>query len=444
MLCRRYIMGFSLLLLSLSAQAQNVLVKDVRVAQSAERTRIVLDLNSAAQHKLFSLPNPNRVVVDVYNGKFAAGRLPGGAGLVADVRGADRTDEAGRPYARLVLDLGEAARPKSFVLPPQGEYGHRVVIDLEPFGGTSAPPAVVKSAPSMEGDRDVVVAIDPGHGGKDPGARGRGGLREKDVVLQISRRFAELVDAEPGMKSFLTRTDDRFLHLRERIRRAEKAGADLFISVHADAFSDRRVKGATVYVLSEKGASDEAAALLAKRENESDLIGGVDIADKDDMLASVLVDLSQNASVEASVEVGDLFISEMSRVGKMRKASVQKAGFRVLKSPDIPSLLVETAYISNPQDESNLKSVQYQRRLAQSMHNAVRAYFYTNPPRGSKIARLARNNLYARQHVIQRGDTLSEIAAAYNVSISRIRAENELSGNRIRVGQVLRIPSVGI
>ena len=437
----RYIVGIALLALSLPLLAQNVLVEDVRIAHSKERTRIVLDLSRATDHTLFTLANPNRVVVDLPNGKFA-GRLPQGKGLVADVRGANRADGK----ARLVLDLDGAVRPKSFVLGPNGQYGHRVVVDLEPLGSTpsTSAPKVVKKAPAREGSRDIVVAIDPGHGGKDPGARGRGGLREKDVVLQISKRMAKLVDAEPGMRASLTRTNDTFLHLRERIRRAEAAGADLFVSIHADAFSDRRVNGATVYVLSEKGATDEAAELLAKRENDSDLIGGVDITEKDDVLASVLVDLSQNMSLERSVTIGDLFITEMARVGKVRKPRVQKAGFRVLKSPDIPSILVETAYISNPQDESNLKSAQYQQRLAQSMHNAVRAYFYANPPYGTRVAQLAKNNQIPRQHVIRRGDTLSEIAQAYNVSVSRIRAANALNGNSIRIGQVLTIPPLGI
>jgi N-acetylmuramoyl-L-alanine amidase len=202
------------------------------------------------------------------------------------------------------------------------------------------------------------------------------------------------------------------------------------------------VRGATVYVLSEKGATDEAADLLAKRENASDLIGGVDIADKDDVLASVLVDLSQNASLDASMQVGDLFITEMSQISKMRKPVVQKAGFLVLKAPDIPSILVETAFISNAHDESNLKSVQYQQRLAQAMHNGVRAYFYANPPYGTRIAYLSRENRLARQHVIRNGDTLSGIAQRYKVSVGRIRSENQLRSNRIMIGQVLRIPPV--
>jgi N-acetylmuramoyl-L-alanine amidase len=242
------------------------------------------------------------------------------------------------------------------------------------------------------------------------------------------------------MRAVLTRNNDTFLHLRQRMKRAEAASADLFISIHADAFDDRRVRGATVYVLSEKGATDEAADLLAKRENASDLIGGIDIADKDDMLAGVLVDLSQNASLEASMEVGDLFVSEISRIGKVRKPSVQEAGFRVLKSPDIPSVLVETAFISNATDESNLRSVQYQQRLAQSMHTAIRSYFYANPPYGTRIAQLSREDRSVRWYVIRRGDTLTGIAQQYKVSVSRIRSVNKLHGSSIKVGQVLTIP----
>jgi N-acetylmuramoyl-L-alanine amidase len=428
--------GVCLLALSLPLAAQSVRVENVRISQTDARTRIVLDLDRNSQHKIFTLSNPNRVVVDVVGGSFTLGskRLPSGTGVVANVRGANRDNGS----ARLVLDLDEAARPKSYLLAPSGEYGYRIVIDLLPLDGGA--PTIVKKAPASTGPRDLVIAIDPGHGGKDPGARGRGGLQEKKAVLQIGKRLAALVNDEPGMRAFMTRSDDRFLKLKQRIQRAENAGADLFISIHADSFSDRRVRGSTVYVLSEKGATDEASRLLAERENSADLIGGVNIQDKDDVLASVLVDLSQNASLEASMEVGDLFIDEMARVGKVRKTQVQQAGFRVLKSPDIPSVLVETAFISNSKDESNLKSVQYQQRLARAMHSGIKDYFYANPPQGTRVSQLAHSQRMARQHVIRRGDTLSGIAQRYNVSVSRIRSANSLRSNSIRVGQKLTIP----
>ena len=444
----RYIVGLCMLVLGSQLAAQTVQVKNVRIAHVDNQTRIVLDINRASDHKLFTLSNPNRVVIDVDQGQFAmVGPWPSGTGLVANVRGANRDNG----MARLVLDLSDQARPKSFLLEPSGAYGYRIVIDLQPVGAGVASaarastatvkksaPVIVKTAPN--GTRDLVIAIDPGHGGKDPGARGRGGLQEKKAVLEIGKRLATLIDSEPGMRAYMTRSDDRFLSLQQRMTNAQKAGADLFVSIHADSFSDRRVRGSTVYVLSEKGATDEAAKLLAERENSADLIGGVDIHDKDDMLASVLVDLSQNASLEASMEVGDLFVGEMSRVGKVRKTRVQQAGFKVLKSPDIPSVLVETAYISNAQDESNLNSVQYQQRLARAMHQGIKVYFYTNPPHGTKVAQLSRSQRLAREYVIRNGDTLSGIAQRYNVSVARIRSANSLNTNSIRVGQVLRIP----
>ncbi len=431
----RYIVGLCMLVLAGQLAAQTVHVKNVRIAHVDNRTRIVLDIDRASDYKLFTLSNPNRVVIDLAQGSFnMGGRLPSGTGLVANLRGANRDNGV----ARLVLDLRDVARPKSFLLEPSGDHGYRIVVDLLPINSHAAP-VIVKKVPS--GSRDLIIAIDPGHGGKDPGARGRGGLLEKKAVLDIGKRLARLIDDEPGMRAHMTRSDDRFLKLQQRINSAQKAGADLFVSIHADSFSDRRVRGSTIYVLSDKGATDEAAKLLADRENSADLIGGVDIKDKDDMLASVLVDLSQNASLEASMEVGDLFVGEMSRVGKVRKSRVQQAGFRVLKAPDIPSILVETAFISNAQDESNLKSVQYQQRLARAMHHGIKAYFYTNPPQGTKVAQLSRSQRLARQHVIRNGDTLSGIAQRYNVSVARIRSANSLNTNSIRIGQVLRIPA---
>jgi N-acetylmuramoyl-L-alanine amidase len=391
------------------------------------------------------LQKPERVVIDVLSARFSLGNtaIPAGKGAVANIRAANRENGS----ARLVLDMAATSRTNSFLVPPGDGAGHRLVIDLitDPNAVMTAAPSktkaeVVKRAPEFSRERDLIIAVDPGHGGKDPGARGRGGLLEKNAVLQISKRLATQIDSEPGMRSFLTRSDDRFLHLRERIRRAKGAGADLFISIHADAFSDRRVRGSTVYVLSNKGATDEAAALLAKRENEADLIGGAVIANKDDVLAGVLVELVQNDSLEASIEAGNLLVDEIGRIGKVRKDRVQQAGFLVLKSADIPSILVETAFISNPQDESNLRSVQYQQRLAKAMLNSIRSYFYENPPPGTRVASLAKERGAPRRYVIRNGDTLSQIAERYNVTVTRIRAANQLSNSRIRVGQVLQIP----
>jgi N-acetylmuramoyl-L-alanine amidase len=302
-----------------------------------------------------------------------------------------------------------------------------------------------------ESRRDIVVVVDAGHGGHDPGAHGPSGVREKDVTLAISRRLVALVNTEAGMRGVLTRSDDRFLGLRERMERARSANADLFISIHADAAYNRSAQGSTVYVLSEKAASDEASRRLAARENAA-LIGGVELGDKDPVLASVLMDLSQNASISSSIAVGDAILERMDRLGSLHRRSVQQAPFMVLKSPDVPSVLVETAYISNPTDERNLRSPAHQEALASAVLAGVRNYFAANPPgnaarppttlaAASAFPRPALLSTVARQHVVQRGDTLSGVASLYRVSLSSLRAANRLRSDTVWVGQKLRIPS---
>jgi N-acetylmuramoyl-L-alanine amidase len=234
--------------------------------------------------------------------------------------------------------------------------------------------------------RDVVVAVDAGHGGEDPGAIGAGGTREKDVVLGIARALADRINGEPGMHAVLTRDADYFVALRERIRRARAAKADLFVSIHADSVFDRGVSGASVYVLSEKGATNEAARWLAERENAADLKGGVKLDDKDNVLASVLLDLSQSASIGSSTEAAERVLAAIDRIGDVRKPRVQQAGFVVLKSPDIPSMLVETAYISNPADERRLGSEAHQQQLAAAIFGGIRGYFEDSPPDGTRFA----------------------------------------------------------
>ena len=434
----RVMLGFAALGLAGLAAADSARVEHVRLAAQEGRTRLALDLSRAVEHKVFTLSNPERVVVDIRPARFAAQALPlpNGTGAVKRVRGANREDGS----LRVVLDLAQPMRPRSFVLAPDGRYGDRLVVDLEPAAATTP----VKIAPAAgTAARDLVVAVDAGHGGKDPGARGARGAREKDITLEISRRLADTINVERGMSAVLTRRNDAFVPLRERMERARRAKADLFISIHADAFRDRKVRGATVYVLSQKGASDEASRRLAERENAAVLIGGVDLDKKDPTLASVLLDLSQNASLSASIDVGNEVLEEIGEFARLRKRKVQQAPFLVLKSPDVPSILVETAFISNPQDERNLKSTRYQQRLADAIVAGIRDYFYANPPPGTTIARLAANGPPPRdrQYVIRRGDTLSGIAYRYNVSVRNIRTANNLRSDRIRVGQVLRIPS---
>jgi N-acetylmuramoyl-L-alanine amidase len=281
----------------------------------------------------------------------------------------------------------------------------------------------------------VVVAVDAGHGGEDPGALGRRGTREKDVTLAIARRLAALIDREPGMRAVMVRKGDYYVGLRQRIEIARKERADLFISIHADAFRDARVQGASVYTLSRRGASSEAARWLAERENSADLIGGVSLEDKDHILASVLLDLSQTAALQASTDVAERVFRRLKQVGRVHNDRVQEAGFVVLKSPDIPSILVETAFISNRTEESRLTDPEHQARLAEAILEGVREYFDYSPPPGTRLAQVA-----DRRHIISRGDTLSAIASQYEVSLSHLREANGLTTDRIRVGQVLLIP----
>ncbi len=429
------------LFMTLSVFAE-VQVKSVRIAEHEGNTRIVLDLNEYPQHLVFALANPDRVVIDLMDAKLTskARRFPAGKGPVLKLRGSNRDDG----NARLVIDMTSAVTASSFVLPPSGKAGHRLVVDLKPTGSAKAQRSVrvIKSvAPIALQERDLVIAIDAGHGGKDPGARGKKGLREKDAVLAIAKRMARMVNKEPGMRAVLIREDDRFISLRGRIEKAHKHNADLFVSIHADSFKDRRVRGSTVYVLSERGATDEHARHLADRENAADLIGNVSLSDKNPTLASVLLDLSQNAAIGSSFDVGSEVIQELGGVGKVRKNSVQQARFMVLKSPDIPSILIETAYISNPSDEKNLGSRKHQEKMAKAIFNGVRDYFYKNPPVGTKVARLSRQSAKPGKYTVQSGDTLSEIADRHNVSVTNIRSVNRLRGDRIKVGQVIQIPS---
>jgi N-acetylmuramoyl-L-alanine amidase len=378
---------------SLALAAPSVLVKDVRLWAGPDGTRVVFDLSGPARYSLTTLQNPDRVVVDIAAARFEKGTLamPAGQGFAKQLRAGPQGQDL-----RLVVDLTSAATANSFMVEPQGELGHRLVLDLA--GGavpTAAPapkpavaePVPVKSTPAGNG-RDVIVAIDAGHGGDDPGAMGRGGLREKDVTMAIARRLKAVIDKEPGMRAILTRDGDYFLAHRVRIKRARDQQADMFVSIHADSYTDRSVVGSSVYTLSARGASDEAARWLAERENAADLVGGVSLDNKSDVLASVLLDLSQGASMSASLVAAEKVMGELDRIGNVTRRGVKQAGFLVLKSPDIPSMLVETAFISNVNEEARLKDTRHQQRLAEAIHAGVRTYFYENPPPGSYIAQL--------------------------------------------------------
>jgi N-acetylmuramoyl-L-alanine amidase len=385
------IAGAGMVLAQATAAAANAELRGIALTTSGESAQVSLDLSSVTSHKLFTLDNPHRVVVDLRSTDLANGtRVPDGDGLVETIR----TGVQARGTLRVVMELKSAAPARAQWIAPSGDAPGRLVVALgkePPVASIAAPPTPVRAAHApSDTNRDIVIAIDAGHGGQDPGAIGRNGTREKDVVLAVARALAARINDEPGMRAVLTRDSDRFLMHRDRMHRARLAKADMFISVHADSIRDRSVSGSSVYVLSDRGASSEAARWLAERENAADLMGGVSIADKDSSLASVLMDLSQTASISASLTAAERVLQSLHRVGEVRKPKVQQAAFLVLKSPDIPSMLVETAYISNPLEESRLKSSKHQRKLADAIFSGVRGYFETNPPNGTRFAQLRR------------------------------------------------------
>jgi N-acetylmuramoyl-L-alanine amidase len=437
------VIGLIVLLLTSASAAAAPALRDIRVWASPDSTRVVLDLSEPASYTLFSLDGPDRVVIDFerIEADASAFKVPDASGVLKSVR----LGERGRAGLRIVLDVNAKVDAKAFLTPPNETYGHRLVIDLG--HGTAAAPAEAPKPVKVaggDGQRDLVIAIDAGHGGEDPGAVGKAGTREKNVTLAVARKLAERINAEPGMKAVLTRTGDYFVPFRERIRRARVQQADLFVSVHADAFMDRSVRGSSVYVLSTRRASNEAARWLAERENAADLIGGVSLHDKSDVLQSVLLDLSQNAAISASREAAARVLAELDHVGQLKKSDVQHASLIVLTSPDVPSMLVETAFISNPDEERKLRDPSHQDRLAKAIHAGVRRYFYDNPPPGSRVAVLAaRERGQALRHVVTPGETLGDVAGRYAVSIDDLRQKNRLATETVASGTILEIPVTG-
>ncbi len=433
--------GFLVLLLaSGSAAAAPVTLKDIRVWGSPDSTRVVLDLSAPATYSLFTLSGPERVVIDfdAIDADLKSLELPAAAGVVKAVRVGARD----RHGLRIVLDVNDKVEAKGFLTPPNETYGDRLVVDL---GHELAPaaPVPIKVA-GGDGQRDLVIAIDAGHGGEDPGAIGKAGTREKSVSLAIAKKLADQINAEPGMRAVLTRTGDYFVKFKDRIGRARDNQADLFVSIHADAFMDRSVRGSSVYVLSTRRASSEAAKTLADRENAADLIGGVSLHDKSDVLASVLLDLSQNAAISASRDAAGRVLTELDQVGQLKKSDVQHASLIVLTSPDVPSMLVETAFISNPEEERRLRDPAYQERLASAIHSGLRRYFYDNPPPGSRVATLAaRERGQALRHIVSPGETLVDVAGRYAVSIDELRQKNHLETETVASGTILEIPVTG-
>ena len=403
-------------------------VQNIRMSREPNKTRLVFDLDGSVEYSLFSMHKPERLVIDLKQTRLM------NAGVLEELHSPQlkgiRTGVRKMHDLRIVLDLKSRTTPNSFLLEPKGNNGYRLVIDVKEPAGSRKREVVKK-----QNLRDVVVAIDAGHGGNDPGATGRLGTHEKNVTLQIAKRLKKAIDGTKGMRGELIRRSDRFMRLRDRIKRAHELNADLMISVHADSFPDSRARGASVYALSVSGATSEYARLLAEKENKVDLLfGDVDLNHKDKMVRQVLLDLSLTGTIESSLDIGDEVLKELGRVGRVHKKKVQQAGFAVLKAPNIPAILLETAFISNPKEERKLRSSAHQNKLATAILRGVNDYFSRKAPPGTWLSE-------AQEHyTIKKGDTLAQISDKYRLPVSHLRTRNSLRSDDLRVGKKLYIP----
>ncbi|MBA2651458.1 MAG: N-acetylmuramoyl-L-alanine amidase [Tatlockia sp.] len=425
---------------------------------------VQFNLDSAVKHKVFTLTNPNRVVIDFENTELAVNlnRVNLGSQLIKYIR-------SGHPNPntlRLVFEVNQVVQTKTNPLNSTAAK-HGFSIDLSANQVLAKLPTKSFQAPSIKTTknpalpiaaqhlpsrnlRDVIIVLDAGHGGKDPGARGPRNTSEKDVTLAISQKLKQIIDKQPGMRAVLTRKEDYYIGLRERLTIARKYNADIFVSIHADAFINPQSSGASVFALSQSGATSEAARWLAEKENYSEL-GGVNLSQLDDqsgLVRTVLIDLSQTATVGSSLHLGERVLHNMSSITPLHNHRVDQARFMVLKSPDIPSILIETGFISNPNEEKNLTSAYYQTKLAQSIFQGLKNYFWDYPPHGTRVEAIASKpnfllvqNGSTSLHSVQRGETLPKVAARYHVSLSALQAANRLSGYQLHAGQKLIIPS---
>lgn len=385
---KRYILYFivaSLLLPHLAASSSKVSVKNLRLWNAPDNTRVVLDLSSGIDHRISTFSNPDRIAIDLKDARLSSD-------IPHEIKDNPfikrfRYGQYSKNITRIVIDLKKPVRVKSFTLKPNNVYGHRLVVDLfDKYTATA--PKVARSAPKHTGI--VTVAIDAGHGGEDFGASGKKKTREKKVVLSIAKELKKLIDKDPALRSYMTRKGDYYVSLRNRTMLARKANADLFVSIHADAFRRSSARGASVYALSKRGASSETARWLANKENAADLVGGASISDREDAVAGVLLDMQMDKTLEFSISFGAEVLKEMKKIAKLHSKTVQQAGFVVLKSPDIPSVLVETGFISNPYEERKLKSGKYQRQVANAIYKGIKRFIsnektaFMTPPSSGK------------------------------------------------------------
>jgi N-acetylmuramoyl-L-alanine amidase len=449
-----------LLLTPLLGVAAPVEVHNLRLWQAPDNTRLVFDLSGPLEHHLTTLKDPERIVIEMENARLQDGLAPLDVShsYIAAVNAAELADGK----LRITIELRRPVRPKAFVLKPYGQYGHRLVVDLnDEVVAKAVPEPEPRAAPPARevlAPRDLVVAIDAGHGGEDPGAIGkRWRTREKDVVLAIARELYKMVAATPGMKPVMIRDGDYYVGLRERILKARRQNADVFISIHADSVPGRQARGSSVYALSERGATNEATRVLADKENAADLVGGAEFNEKDDLLLKVLVDMTQSATIGDSLGLGTDVLSSLRTIGPLHYNAVHQAGFMVLKSPHIPSVLVETAFISNPYEEVRLRDKAYQQRLAEGIyHGLKRAMPRLLMRRGGggeslqaaapvpvlpTVQQSPRSG--SHEHIVKPGETLTAIARLYDIHVETLRFLNGIQGDDLAVGTKLQVPMRG-
>ncbi|NHH90611.1 N-acetylmuramoyl-L-alanine amidase AmiB [Pseudoalteromonas sp. MB47] len=432
-----------LLVVSQIALAQNT-INSVRVWPSPDSTRVVFDLNDKPDFSYFMLKNPARLVIDLKNTDKldSLPAIPQKHQIVSKLRYSKPKDSKS---VRFVFELARASKPVVFALLPTDPYKHRLVVDLvdktpkaEPVASTNT--SVKKRELNQE--RDIVIAIDAGHGGEDPGSIGPSGTYEKDITLQIAKRLERMIDAEKGMISRMVRRSDYFVNLNTRTSIARKKKADFFVSIHADAFTSPQPNGASVWVLSLRRANSEIGKWIEDKEKHSELLGGAAGVLKDTAsekyLAQALLDMSMDHSMKTGFSVAEEVVSELRKVAKMHKKRPQAASLAVLKSPDIPSILVETGFISNPREERMLKTAQHQERLAKAIFTSIKNYYMKNPPDDSLFAKL--KSQFPTKHKVRPGESLSILASRYNTSVSKLKTANNLKSNTLFIGQELDIP----
>jgi N-acetylmuramoyl-L-alanine amidase len=406
-------------------------VKDIRLSSHDGYVRLVFDLDKSVDHSIFTLSKPERIVLDLRNTKMTHGMVDrvSANSMIRRIRSGVQNNND----LRVVFDLQQEVTPRSFLLGPSGKSGHRLVLDLH---NEKVKPAGTNKADSKKKQlRDVIIAIDAGHGGRDPGATGKKGTKEKTVTLQMAKRLEKKINQQKGMKAVLVRKKDRYMRLRDRIHKARDYHADMMISLHADSFPDPRARGSSIYALSVDGATSETAKLLAEKENAADMLfGDVNLAVEDEMVKEVLFDLSLTGNIQSSLDIGEEILKQIKHVNRVHKKQVQQAGFAVLKAPNIPSVLLEAAFISNPREERNLKSSAHQKKVANAVSKGVANYFARKAPPGTWLS------ASAAEYKVKSGDTLDSIAKKYKTSIENLRARNAMYTSSLNAGQVLKIP----